>query len=111
SPPRFTATEATVRRPSPFSFLNDSGRRARSAAEFMEMFYDAPHYCSGPLPHRMDDDCSRAGSPAADSREPADGGAEASDRGIHRGAKNRHLRSVRAAAAQSRGDESRTRDG
>ena len=39
---------------------------------------------SGALPHRVDDERSRAGSHAADSREPADRGAEKSHRGIQR---------------------------
>ena len=38
--------------------------------------YDASYDRIGALPHRMDDNGSRAGSHAADSREPADRGAE-----------------------------------
>ena len=60
----------------------------------------------------MDDERTRAGSHAADSRR--DSMTEAQKKAVAefaRRAQDRHLRSVRADAAQSRGDEPRARDG
>src|SRR5580765_2614578 len=53
----------------------------------------------------------RAGPDAAHSGRQADGCAEEGDRGIQGGAVRRYLGSVRAAPAQSRGDEPRACDG